>query len=73
MGKKLKLVGVVVCLIAGTYFWTHQRNELPTLLLENVEALAYGEQGNGVNCYGDGSVECAGDWVEMRIEGLSLE
>lgn len=73
MKKKLKLVGFVTCLIAGCYFGSTTKNDLPSLLLENVEALAYGEHGNGANCYGDGSVECNGYWVEMRITGLSLE
>ena len=73
MKKKLKLVGFVICLIAGCYFGSTPKNNLPYLLLENVEALAYGEHGNGANCYGDGSVECYGYWVEMKIEGLSLE
>lgn len=73
MKKKLKLVGFVTCLIVGCYFGSTPKNNLPSLLLENVEALAYGEHGNGANCYGDGSVECNGYWVEMKIEGLSLE
>ena len=73
MKKKLKLVGFVTCLIAGCYFGSTPKNDLPSLVLENVEALAYGEHGDGVNCYGDGSVDCDGDWVEMRISGLSLE
>lgn len=73
MKNKLKLVGVIVCLIAGICFWTNKRNELPALILENIEALAYGENGSGVNCYGDGSIDCAGDWVKMKISGLSLE
>mgnify|MGYP002537882475 CR=1 FL=1 len=73
MKNKLKLVGVIVCLIAGICFWTNQKNELPALILENIEALAYGENGNGANCYGDGSIDCAGDWVEVKISGLSLE
>ena len=73
MKKKLKLVGFVTCLIVGCYFGSTPKNNLPSLLLENVEALAYGEHGNGANCYGDGSVECYGYWVEMKIEGLSLE
>lgn len=73
MKNKLKLIGFIVCLISGICFWTNQNKEIPFLLLDNVEALAYGEQGSGINCYGDGSIECAGDWYEMRIEGLSLE
>lgn len=73
MKKKIKLVGFVICLIAGCYFGSTPKSDLPSLLLENVEALAYREHGNGANCYGDGSVECYGHWVEMRIEGLSLE
>lgn len=73
MKNRLKLVGATVCLIAGICFWTNSKNELPALVLDNIEALAYGEHGDRVNCYGDGSIDCAGDWVEMKITGLSLE
>lgn len=73
MKKKLKLVGFATCLIAGCYFGSTPKNDLPSLLLENVEALAYGEHEDRAYCYGDGSVDCDGDWVEMRITGLSLE
>lgn len=73
MKKKLKLIGFVVCLVAGCCFWANQKNDLPVLLLENIEALANGEHGDRVKCYGDGSLECAGYWVEMKITGLSLE
>lgn len=73
MKKKLKLIGFVVCLVAGFCFWTNQKNDLPVLLLENIEAFANGEHGDNVDCYGDGSIECAGYWVEMKITGLSLE
>ena len=73
MKNKLKLVGVIACLIAGICFGTNQKSELPALVLENIEALAYGEHGDGVNCYGDGSIDCAGDWVKVKISGLSLK
>ncbi len=73
MKNKLKLAGFIVCLIAGLCFWINQNNELSISVLENIEALANGEHGSGVNCYGDGSVECLGGWAEMKIEGLSLE
>lgn len=73
MKSKLKLIGLVVCLIVGFCFWTNQKNDLPVLVLENIEALAYGEHGDGAYCYGDGSIDCDGDWVEMKITGLSLE
>ena len=73
MKNKLKLVGLIVCLIAGFCFWANQKNELCPLVLENIEALANGEHGDRVNCYGDGSVECLGGWAEMKISGLSLE
>lgn len=73
MKNRLKLVGFFLCLVASIYFWNNQKNELSSLALENIEALAAGEGGNGVICYGYGSVDCYGDWVEMKIEGLKLE
>ena len=39
MGKKLKLVGVVVCLIAGTCFWTHQR-KIPQSFYDGTTGIA---------------------------------
>lgn len=73
MKKKLKLVGFTFCLVAGIYLGSNQNNEISTLVLDNIEALAYGEHGGIVRCYGDGSVDCHGYWVEMKITGLSLE
>lgn len=73
MKNKFKLVGSIICLVIGICFWSNQKNDQPVLLLENIEALAYGEHGDRVNCYSDGSVECLGEWVEMRISGFSLE
>jgi len=73
MKSKLKLVGIIVVLITGFCFWSKQKSELSALALENIEALANGEGGNGVNCYGDGPIDCAGDFVKMKISGLSLK
>lgn len=73
MKNKLKTAGFMVCLIAGFCFWTNQQNDLPVLMLENIEALANGESTVGGYCYGDGSLECRGDWVELRIIGTRLK
>lgn len=73
MKNKLKTAGFMVCLIAGFCFWTNQQNDLPVLMLENIEALAYGEGMDRAVCYGDGSIDCHGDWVEIIIIGTRLK
>lgn len=73
MKNKLKLIGLAVCLISGFCIWSNQKDDSPILLLENIEALANGEGGDRVYCYGDGSVDCYGYLVEMKISGLSLD
>lgn len=55
MKNKLKTAGCIVCLIAGFCFWTNQQNDLPVLMLENIEALANGEGTVGGYCYCNGS------------------
>lgn len=72
MKSKLKLVGIIVVLITGFCFSSNKK-QVPALALENIEALANGEGGNGVNCYGDGPIDCAGIFVKMKISGLSLK
>ena len=45
-----------------------------TLLLDNIEALANGEQENGIKCIGEGTVDCPiGIKVEAVIRFYGLE
>lgn len=67
MKHKLEIVGFVACLAAGFSLGDNQKDEPPTLELENIEALASGEELSKVKCYGYGSVDCNGYWVEIKI------
>lgn len=67
MKRKLKLVVGAICLMAAFCWENHKKNEMSTLSLENIEALASGEEESLVRCYGSGSVDCYGYWVEMKI------
>lgn len=61
MKKKVKIlilaalsVVVAICSLLGN----RQPVEMNALMLENVEALAAGEEGNGIFCAGVGSIDC---------------
>lgn len=49
-------------------------NNTNDLLLDNIEALANGEQENGIKCIGEGTVDCPiGIKVEAVIRFYGLE
>ena len=53
---------------------THVNNNTNDLLLDNIEALANGEQENGITCIGEGTVDCPiGIKVRAVIKYYSLE
>lgn len=62
----------VVCFTAICFLGKQKNNKISELVLCNVEALAENESYIHVYCYGDGSVDCYGRNVEMKIEGYSL-
>lgn len=60
MKRKMKLLGILAVsaiAILGYAEATHSEN-LDSLLLENIEALAAGESGVNSKCYGSGSIVC---------------
>lgn len=76
MTKYTKKKVSIICLtmiMAGVVFLNLKKNKSATtedisiLKLENVEALASGEGGTPVLCYGSGSVDCSGIKVYMTI------
>lgn len=77
MKQKGKILGVMaICAIGmvGLYqvYNATDKQPLSDLALENIDALASGENGN-VGCFGRGNIECLGDRVEMRFTGFSLD
>ena len=69
----LKITVCAVCLTVA-YLGSRQAEEnVSELVNSNVEALATGEHPIPAYCYGSGSVDRYRGWVEMKIEGSSLE
>lgn len=50
----------------------NQTSDVNDLVLQNVEALAGGESGH-YTCMGHGSVYCDQAYVEVKIDGYSLD
>ena len=62
------VVATVMSFIGSSYYNTND------LLLDNIEALANGEQENGITCIGEGTVDCPiGIKVRAVIKYYSLE
>ena len=69
-----KLILATGCFMAAhCLFYNKETTDLNKLAFQNIEALAQGENDEGANCYGCGSVDCRGYKVEYKISGLSLE
>lgn len=73
--KKLILFLFIGILIVITSWSRPAKVELNNLFLENVEALAAGEEVTTVRCLGSGSVDCPIDKfkAEAVYDGYSLE
>ncbi|OUO49664.1 hypothetical protein B5F77_14365 [Parabacteroides sp. An277] len=77
MKQKSKILAVMAICIMGMVglYQVHNAKEkqpLSDLALENINALASGENGN-VYCIGRGDIECLGNRVEFRYDGFSLD
>ncbi|WP_302025839.1 NVEALA domain-containing protein [Parabacteroides johnsonii] len=65
----LKFLTGIVCL-TGMYFCAQTEKEnLADLALDNIEALAQGENTNFL-CFGEGDIDCNGIKVKKRYDGL---
>ncbi len=63
---QLLLIGVITCMAVG-YFLRVNITSANDITLENIEALASGEGQSGF-CYGKGTVNRNGQYVEFKIE-----
>lgn len=73
--KYLKVAFLLVAIVSVWYLKPVEKSEnVDPLLLQNVEALASGEDFTHTLCYGPGSVDCPvnHDKVEVVYEGYSL-
>ncbi|WP_459190098.1 NVEALA domain-containing protein [Parabacteroides sp. APC149_11_2_Y6] len=71
--KFIKGTIAIIFLCCICFFYTSKKVSVNDLAFENIEALAQGESGVNVRCYGKGSVECHGHKVEKMYTGLSLD
>lgn len=68
--NKMKMAAVAACMVGGYFLYAgNSGNEMNDLALINIEALAGGE-GSRYYCFGDGSVECYGQYVECKIDNF---
>lgn len=75
MKKKILFVGLVLVAVAASFQFNSKSENLECLLLENIEALAYGETDNVYRCAGVGSVDCPinHNKVQYVAAGYSFE
>ena len=74
MKKKMVLSFIVVATVMSFIGSSYSNNNTNDLLLDNIEALANGEQENGIKCIGEGTVDCPiGIKVEAVIRFYGLE
>ena len=74
MKKKMIISFIVVATVMSFIGPSYSNNNTNDLLLDNIEALANGEQENGIKCIGEGTVDCPiGIKVEAVIRFYGLE
>ena len=72
MKKKMIISFIVVATVMSFIGSSYSNNNTNDLLLDNIEALANGEQENGIKCIGEGTVDCPiGIKVEAVIEDVN--
>lgn len=60
------IIGIVMVIVSLSKVVSDREQQISDLLLENIEALAAGEEGPTILCYGEGNVPCPdGTKVEL--------
>lgn len=72
MKKKVLFIGLFLAAIVAVSFQFNSRKEnLESLMLENIDALASGEWNTNPRCFGTGSVDCPSSDVKVEyVVGL---
>ncbi len=74
MKKKCKkaMYGMLICLpvVLGYLYVQPKSVQLNDLVFANVEALASGEDSGNIMCFNSGDVDCRGQKVGYKFEGL---
>ncbi len=66
MKKKVLLISLFLAATVVTFFQLDSgKDELQSLMLENIDALASDEWGGAIRCVGTGSVDCPEDHVKV--------
>lgn len=73
---KLTFGLVVITLLVGSWHYNSVKadSQIPSLVLQNIEALAEDESSMNVDCIGIGSVDCPGTKLKVKyvISGYGL-
>ena len=67
MKKKMIISFIVVATVMSFIGSSYSNNNTNDLLLDNIEALANGEQENGIKCIGEGTVIHQEVWFALLI------
>ena len=67
MKKKMIISFIVVATVMSFIGSSYSNNNTNDLLLDNIEALANGEQENGIKCIGEGTVDCP---IGIKVEAV---
>ena len=76
MKKKVLLISLfLVATVVTSFQFSSEKENLQSLMLENIDALASGEWGTAPFCVGTGSVDCPSSYVKVYMVGsrYSLE
>lgn len=75
MKKKILFIGLVLVTSISSFLLNSNSENLAYLMVENIEALAYGEMINVYNCIDVGSLDCPinQNKVKLITYGYSLE
>ena len=72
MKRKIFFAALILVAVVASFQWGIKRENLDSLRLENVEALANGESEISLDCFGFGSVDCPHSDVKVYFVGGML-
>ena len=67
MKKKILFTVLFSAAVVASFQLGAEHEKLDSLMLENIEALASGEEAELINCIGIGSVDCPIDHVKVYL------
>ena len=67
MKKKILFIALFLAAVAASFQWSVEHENLDSLMLENIEALASGEGHVSIDCLGSGSVDCPISHVKVYL------